>query len=54
VPDILPRLFPDLSGHSIFAAGSPAFVDACIATSKTIGAKDELIHTEGFFSQDIA
>ena len=53
VPDILPKLFPDLSGHSIFAAGSPAFVDACVAASKSLGAKDELVHTEGFFSQDI-
>ncbi|MDQ5882226.1 MAG: CDP-4-dehydro-6-deoxyglucose reductase, partial [Pseudomonadota bacterium] len=54
VPDILPKLFPDLSGHSIFAAGSPAFVDACVASAKTLGAKDELVHTEGFFSQDVA
>jgi CDP-4-dehydro-6-deoxyglucose reductase len=54
VPDILPKLFPDLSGHSIFAAGSPEFVDACMAASKSLGAKDELMHTEGFFSQDIA
>ena len=54
VPDILPKLFPDLSGHSIFAAGSPAFVDACVASARTLGAKDELVHTEGFFSQDVA
>jgi len=54
VPDILPKLFPDLSGHSIFAAGSPAFVDASMAAAKALGAKDELMHTEGFFSQDIA
>ena len=54
VPDLLPKLFPDLSGHSIFAAGSPAFVDACIVAAKALGAKDELLHTEGFFSQDVA
>ena len=51
VPDVLPRLFPDLSGYSIFAAGSPAFVDSCVATVKALGAKPELIHTEGFFAQ---
>ncbi len=51
VPDILPKLYPDLSGHSLFVAGSPAFVDACVAAAKAVGARDELIHTEGFFSQ---
>ena len=48
---VLPGLFPDLSKHTIFAAGSPEFVDACVATVKALGAKDELIHTEGFFAQ---
>ena len=54
VPDILPKLFPDLSGHSIFAAGSPQFVEACISAAKALGAKEELLHTEGFFSQDVS
>ncbi|MEO6353768.1 MAG: 2Fe-2S iron-sulfur cluster-binding protein [Burkholderiaceae bacterium] len=48
---VLPKLFPDLSKHTIFAAGSPEFVDTCRATVKQLGAKDELIHTEGFFAQ---
>ncbi|NMM37405.1 MAG: 2Fe-2S iron-sulfur cluster binding domain-containing protein [Glaciimonas sp.] len=48
---VLPQLFPDLSKHTIFAAGSPEFVDTCRATVKQLGAKDELIHTEGFFAQ---
>ena len=48
---VLPKLFPDLSRHTIFAAGSPEFVDACRVTIKQLGAKDELIHTEGFFPQ---
>ncbi len=48
---VLPGLFPDLSKHTIFAAGSPAFVDTCVATVKALGAKPELIHTEGFFAQ---
>lgn len=48
---VLPKLFPDLSRHTIFAAGSPEFVDACRSIVKQLGAKDELIHTEGFFAQ---
>jgi CDP-4-dehydro-6-deoxyglucose reductase len=35
----------------VFAAGSPGFVDSCIATAKALGARDEAIHTEGFFAQ---
>ncbi len=48
---VLPQLFKDLSKHTIFAAGSPEFVDACVAAAKKQGALDELIHTEGFFAQ---
>ncbi|MCK6405241.1 MAG: 2Fe-2S iron-sulfur cluster-binding protein [Rhodocyclaceae bacterium] len=51
VPEILPTLFPNLSAHSVFVAGSPDFVDACVAAAKALGACDERIHTEGFFSQ---
>lgn len=51
IPDILPSQFADLSGHSIFVAGSPEFVDSCVAAAKALGAKDELIHTEGYFGQ---
>lgn len=51
VPEVLPTLFPDLSKHSVFIAGSPGFVDACKSAAKTLGAKDELIHTEGFVGQ---
>ena len=51
IDTVLPQLFPDLSKHTIFAAGSPEFVDACVAAVKKQGAKDELIHTEGFFAQ---
>lgn len=53
VPEILPTLFPDLSAHSVFVAGSPDFVDACVAAAKAAGACDERIHTEGFFSQKL-
>ena len=48
---VLPQLFPDLSRHTIFAAGSPEFVETCVATVKKLGAQDALIHTEGFFAQ---
>ena len=48
---VLPQLFPDLSKHTIFVAGSPEFVDSCVAAVKKQGAADELIHTEGFFAQ---
>lgn len=48
---VLPGLCPDLSKHTVFTAGSPGFVDRCIATAKALGARDEAIHTEGFFAQ---
>ena len=48
---VLPQLFKDLSKHTIFVAGSPEFVDTCVAAAKKQGARDELIHTEGFFAQ---
>jgi CDP-4-dehydro-6-deoxyglucose reductase len=51
IPEILPKSFPDLSSHSIFIAGSPEFVDDCVAAAKALGARDELIHTEGYFGQ---
>ena len=54
IDQVLPKLFPDLSKHSIFAAGSPEFVQTCASTVKLLGAQPELIHTEGFFSQQVA
>jgi CDP-4-dehydro-6-deoxyglucose reductase len=50
---ILPALFPDLSKHSVFVAGSPAFVDACVAAARQLGAREELLHSEGFFAQQL-
>ncbi|MFT0532923.1 2Fe-2S iron-sulfur cluster-binding protein [Castellaniella hirudinis] len=46
---LLGGLYPDLSSHSIFIAGSPEFVDDCLAAVKALGAQEELIHKEGFF-----
>ncbi len=54
VDAVLPKLFPDLSKHSVFAAGSPEFVDSCVNVAAKLGAKPELLHTEGFFAQQQA
>ncbi|WP_313953674.1 2Fe-2S iron-sulfur cluster-binding protein [Accumulibacter sp.] len=49
---VLPTLLPDLSRHTVFAAGSPEFVDSCLATVRKLGAQDALIHSEGFYHQN--
>ena len=54
IDSVLPQLFGSLAKHSVFAAGSPAFVDACVAAAKGLGAPDEMIHVEGFFAQQEA
>jgi len=46
---VLPHLFSSLSNYTIFAAGSPDFVDTSVKLVKSLGAQDEFIHTEGFF-----
>lgn len=51
---VLPSLLPDLSRHSVFVAGSPEFVESCLGTIVRLGARDEWIHTEGFFAQQQA
>lgn len=51
IDGLLPTLFQDLSKHSVFAAGSPGFVDSCVNAAKALGARGEMIHTEGFFTQ---
>jgi len=51
IPDILSTQFPDLSGHSVFIAGTPDFVESCKAAARRLGAKDGMIHTEGYFQQ---
>jgi len=50
IPLVLPAMYPDLSAHSVFVAGTPAFVDDCVAAVRALGARDELIHTEGYFA----
>ena len=51
IPDILGEHFPDLSEHSVFVAGNPDFVDACVARARALGVRDALLHTEGYFVQ---
>ena len=53
IPELLPELYPDLSKHSIYIAGSQEFVDACVDKVKSLGAQEDLIHVEGFISQNI-
>lgn len=51
IPDLLPELFPDLSDYSVYAAGNPDFVEACVEKAKELGAPEARIHTEGYFEQ---
>ena len=51
IPAVLPGLFSDLSQHSIFIAGTPEFVEDCVKAVTALGAKRELIHTEGYHAQ---
>jgi len=51
IPALLPQLFPDLSGHSLFIAGSPDFVEDCAAIARRLGAREPRIHTERFVAQ---
>jgi len=51
IPDILAKIVPDLSAHSVFIAGSPEFVEACVAKVKSLGAMPARIYSEGYFGQ---
>jgi CDP-4-dehydro-6-deoxyglucose reductase, E3 len=48
VPDQLATELPDLSAWHVLAAGSPAFVDACVAKAQALGATPERILTDSF------
>jgi CDP-4-dehydro-6-deoxyglucose reductase len=54
IPEVLGTVFPDLSGHSVFIAGSPAFVDSCERAATALGARPALVHTEGYYPQAAA
>lgn len=51
LPEILPSVFKDLSQHSVFVAGTPEFVSACVDAAQALGARRDMIHTEGYFGQ---
>lgn len=51
IPAILPTLLTDLSAHSVFIAGSPAFVEDCVRAVKALGAQDQRIHSERYVPQ---
>ena len=51
IPALLPTLFRDLSKHSVFVAGTPEFVADCVAAAQALGARPELVHTEGYYPQ---
>jgi CDP-4-dehydro-6-deoxyglucose reductase len=44
IPDVLHEVIPDLSGHQVFIAGSPGFVDACLAAVRGEGAAEDRLH----------
>ncbi|MFA6237498.1 MAG: 2Fe-2S iron-sulfur cluster binding domain-containing protein [Bacteriovorax sp.] len=50
IQKILPELYKDLSGYSVYIAGAPGFVEENLEICKALGAKRENIHTEGFYS----
>ena len=51
IPELLPTLFRDLSQHSVFVAGTPQFVADCVAAAQALGARREMVHTEGYYPQ---
>lgn len=44
IPHVLHEVSPDLSGHQVFIAGSPEFVDACLAAVRGEGATEDRLH----------
>ncbi|MGH6905550.1 MAG: 2Fe-2S iron-sulfur cluster-binding protein [Geminicoccaceae bacterium] len=48
IPDWLAEEFPDLSAGHVLAAGPPAFVDACVAKARTLGAAPDRTLTDSF------
>ena len=48
IPDWLAEEFPDLSDRHVLAAGPPAFVDACVARARALGASPDRILTDSF------
>lgn len=51
VQDVLPGLFPDLSGHAVFTAGPPGLVEAVRRAARACGAPGTSIYDEPFFPE---
>jgi CDP-4-dehydro-6-deoxyglucose reductase len=51
VPAMLGEVAADLSGHSLYIAGSPDFVDSCVDAARELGAVDERIFVERYTPQ---
>lgn len=54
IPNVLPEIAADLSGHSVYIAGSPEFVEACTDAVIALGAPPERIHVEKYHPQAAA
>jgi CDP-4-dehydro-6-deoxyglucose reductase, E3 len=51
IPAVLDQVARDLSGHAVYIAGNPDFVDACVAAARALGAADERIFVERYHPQ---
>ncbi len=50
---VLPQLMPDLDNYSVYIAGGVSFVGSCKNTVLELGAKEDLIHMEEYFAQQV-
>lgn len=50
---VLPQIIPDLSNYSIYIAGGVSFVGGCKDIVYKLGAKEELVHMEEYFAQQV-
>lgn len=50
IPQVLPALYPDLSGVDVYIAGPPPLVAACVRAARRLGATPGRVHTEEFYS----
>jgi len=53
IEKVLPQLLSDLSNHSVYIAGGVSFVNSCKKIVDKLGAKEELIHMEEYFAQQV-
>lgn len=51
VPEVLPSILPDLSGHAVYVSGAPGFVDACTRVAQELGVAAGRLRTEEFYAE---